>query len=90
MMLTAGVRLMASEILAVPESSLAEVVAVIRAGLQAVEVSVETREALSNWCNESLSEEDEIDGWCKEADSDRRYANNNVRASVTVEAWRKQ
>lgn len=43
---------MASEILAVPEERLAEVVAVIRAGLKAATVSPETDRNLTKWCNE--------------------------------------
>jgi len=46
---------MASEILAVPEEKLVEVIAVIRAGLLAVSladcVSDETREQLEKWCD---------------------------------------
>ena len=47
---------MAKEILAVPEDHLAEVIAVIRAGLKATEtdgsVSDVTREQLAKWCDE--------------------------------------
>ena len=37
---------MASEILTVPEDNLAEVIAVIRAGLRTTEITPDTREAL--------------------------------------------
>ncbi len=43
---------MASEILAVPESRLAEVIAVLRSGLKVVTVSAITKEALITWCDE--------------------------------------
>lgn len=43
---------MASEILAVPEDNLAEVIAVIRAGLKTTKVTPETREQLTKWCDE--------------------------------------
>lgn len=47
---------MASEILSVPEESLREVIAVIRAGLRAtkdcVDVSKDTRKQLKKWCDE--------------------------------------
>lgn len=45
---------MASEILSVPEESLAEVITVIRAGLHTIGkvIKPETRDALVKWCNE--------------------------------------
>ena len=43
---------MAKEILAIPEEQLLEVVMVIRAGLQVVDVSRETFDELTKWCNE--------------------------------------
>ena len=43
---------MAKEILAIPEENLFEVITVIRAGLNRVFVSRETRELLLQWCNE--------------------------------------
>lgn len=44
---------MASEILAVPESSLAEVIRVIRGGLlRERKISRETRRNLTKWCDE--------------------------------------
>lgn len=43
---------MASEILAVPEENLAEVVIIIRAGLNAEEVSPEVSERLGAWCDD--------------------------------------
>lgn len=44
---------MASEILAVPEDSLAEVIRVIRAGLlRERKVSRDTRRNLTKWCND--------------------------------------
>lgn len=43
---------MASEILAVPEDCLLEVIKVIRAGLRRVEVSDEVRKQLTTWCDE--------------------------------------
>lgn len=43
---------MATEILAVPEDNLVEVIAVIRSGLLTVQVSPDTREALTRWCDE--------------------------------------
>lgn len=47
---------MASEILAVPEEHLAEVIAVIRAGLASgVKVSAATRVQLIEWCHEEAS-----------------------------------
>lgn len=46
---------MAKEILVVPEECLEEVIKVIRAGLEHVEVSEEVRENLVSWC---LDEED--------------------------------
>jgi hypothetical protein len=42
---------MAKEVLAIPEKSLAEVIAVIRAGLKSIEVSDNTRRNLEAWCN---------------------------------------
>lgn len=42
---------MASEVLAVPEENLAEVIKVIRAGLRTTTVSNETHEQLTNWCD---------------------------------------
>lgn len=42
---------MASEILAVPEEKLAEVIAVIRAGLRTTKVSAETHDQLTKWCD---------------------------------------
>lgn len=50
---------MAKEILAIPEEQLLEVVKVIRAGLQVVDVSRETSDNLTNWCND---EEEYLDG----------------------------
>jgi hypothetical protein len=45
---------MASEILAVPEEHLLEVIAIIRAGLTALRsiVTPEVREQLAKWCDE--------------------------------------
>lgn len=43
---------MAKEILAIPEDKLSEVIAVIRAGLVIADVSSETIEQLTKWCNE--------------------------------------
>jgi len=43
---------MASEVLAVPEEHLAEVIEIIRAGLKDRDVSPEVREALEEWCRE--------------------------------------
>lgn len=43
---------MAKEILAIPEDNLLEVIAVIRAGLTIVDVSLETIEQLTRWCDE--------------------------------------
>lgn len=43
---------MASEILAVPEQYLAEFIAVIRCGLRGEEVSTQTRDQLTRWCDE--------------------------------------
>lgn len=43
---------MATEILAVPEHRLKEVVQVIRAGLKATTVSKETKECLQDWCDQ--------------------------------------
>jgi hypothetical protein len=43
--------MMATEILAIPEESLPQVIAVIRAGLQATD-NESVREALANWCDE--------------------------------------
>jgi hypothetical protein len=44
---------MASEVLAVPEGSLAEVIRVIRAGLlRERKISRETRRNLTKWCDE--------------------------------------
>jgi len=45
-------RHMASEVLAVPEEHLAEVIEIIRAGLKDRDVSPEVREALEEWCRE--------------------------------------
>jgi len=45
---------MATEILAVPEENLSEVIAVIRAGLKTVDVSSETRKQLVRWCAKEL------------------------------------
>ena len=42
---------MASEVLTIPEEQLLEVVKVIRAGLQVVDVSRETLDNLIKWCN---------------------------------------
>jgi NCAIR mutase (PurE)-related protein len=41
----------ASEVLAVPEEDLADVIAVIRAGLSEVPVASEVFEHLSEWCD---------------------------------------
>lgn len=43
---------MASEVLRVPEDALAEVIAVIRAGLGVVKVRRATKSALLRWCDE--------------------------------------
>lgn len=43
---------MGSEILAVPEDYLEEVISVIRAGLNEVSVSEDVRYNLTKWCNE--------------------------------------
>lgn len=43
---------MASEILAVPEESLAEVIKIIRAGIKATKVSAGTKRSLLEWCKE--------------------------------------
>lgn len=43
---------MASEILAVPEECLVEVVKVIRAGIIASSLSEEVKEQLTKWCDE--------------------------------------
>lgn len=43
---------MASEVLAVPEEHLLEVIAVIREGLNSVDVDAEVFEQLSEWCNQ--------------------------------------
>jgi hypothetical protein len=43
---------MASEILTIPESRLAEVIAVIRAGLKETKVSPDTKRNLLKWCKE--------------------------------------
>lgn len=45
---------MAKEILAIPEEQLLEVVRVIRAGLQVVDVSRETFNELTKWCNKEV------------------------------------
>ena len=50
---------MALEILSIPEEQLLEVVTVIRAGLQVVDVSRETSDYLIKWCNE---EEEYLNG----------------------------
>lgn len=42
---------MASEILAVPEEHLREVIAVIRTGLSGMVCSPEVSEALTSWCD---------------------------------------
>lgn len=51
---------MSSEILAVPEENLREVIAVIREGLKSVKVSRDTKYNLTNWCNEEEEYLDEI------------------------------
>lgn len=43
---------MASEILAVPEERVLEVIKVLRAGLHQVEVSEDTRNGIESWCEE--------------------------------------
>ncbi len=43
---------MGIEVLSVPEEHLAEVIGVIRAGLESVEVSAEVLERLTEWCSE--------------------------------------
>lgn len=43
---------MTSEILSVPEQHLKSVIKVIRAGLKAVKVPKEVKEALLHWCEE--------------------------------------
>lgn len=63
--------MMARENLSVPEESLAEVIEVIRAGLEvAVEVSEDTRRNLLRWCDE---EQEYLVRWCdEEQDGDER------------------
>lgn len=47
---------MASEVLAVPEEHLAEVIEIIRAGLkQRPKTSPEVRQALEKWCREEAT-----------------------------------
>jgi hypothetical protein len=43
---------MASEILTVPEENLAEVITVLRTGLQFAKVSTAVREQLTRWCDD--------------------------------------
>lgn len=43
---------MGSEILAVPEERVLEVIKVLRAGLHQVEVSEDTRDGIESWCKE--------------------------------------
>lgn len=53
---------MASEVLAVPEEYLQEVINVIRAGLKTTKVSGDTKHNLKKWCDEEeayLNEGDE-------------------------------
>lgn len=43
---------MGSEIFAVPEERVLEVIKVLRAGLHQVEVSEDTRDGIESWCEE--------------------------------------
>ena len=51
---------MAKEILAVPESQLREVIAVLRVGMEHIDVTQETRTALHTWCNDEETYADEL------------------------------
>jgi hypothetical protein len=58
---------MSKEVLYVPEDHLLEVIQVIRAGLKTEQVSPETREQLTRWCDE---EEQYISGSGEDEESD--------------------
>lgn len=53
---------MASEVLAVPEEYLQEVINVIRAGLKTTKVSGDTKYNLKKWCNEEEEYLKELNG----------------------------